>query len=87
MDTPLVIDSEDAVRLASALTELTGESLTATLVAALKERLERENAARRRQAAHSLSRAIAANLRQEGSHLSRVPLHGWCRTAAGGLPR
>ena len=87
MDTPLVIDSEDAVRLTSALAALTGESLTASLVAALGERLEREQATRRRQAAHSLSRAIAANSRQEGLHLPRVPTHGWCRTAAGGLPR
>ncbi len=87
MDTPLVIDSEDAVRLASALTALTGESLTASLVAALNERLAREQAARRRQATHSLSRAIAANCRQEGLHVPRVPAHGWCRMAAGGLPR
>jgi hypothetical protein len=79
MDTPLVIDSEDAVRLASALSALTGESLTATLVAALNERLQREEATRRRQATHSLSRAIAANCRQEGLHLPRVPVHGWCQ--------
>ena len=41
MDTPLVIDNADAFRLASQLTVLTGESLTATIVAALNERLER----------------------------------------------
>jgi hypothetical protein len=87
MDTPLVIDSEDAIRLATALAALTGESLTASLVAALGERLERKKAARQRQSEHSLSRAIAANLRQETLHLPRVPVHGWCQMAAGGPPR
>jgi hypothetical protein len=84
MDTPLVIDNEDALRLASALAELTGESLTASIVAALDERLARERATRQRQAAHSLSRAIAANVRQEGRHLTSVPAHGWCAMASGG---
>ncbi len=83
MDTPLVIDNEHALRLASALTELTGESLTASIVAALTERLHREREARQHEAARSLTRAIAANIRQEALHLPRVPLHGWCQTAAG----
>ncbi len=87
MDTPLVIDNEDALRLASQLTALTGESLTATIVAALGERLERERESRKREAAFSLSRAIAANVRQEGRHLACVPDHGWCRTAVDGLSR
>jgi hypothetical protein len=87
MDTPLVIDNEDAMRLASALTELTGESLTASIVAALGERLAREREARRRAAAESLTRAIAANIRQESWHLARVPAYGWCATASGGLRR
>jgi hypothetical protein len=83
MDTPLVIDNADARRLASALTELTGESLTAGIVAALTERLAREREARQQQAARSLTRAIAANIRQEALHLPRVPVHGWCQTTAG----
>jgi len=87
MNTPLVIDSKDALRLASALTALTGESLTDSIVAALGERLEREHEARQRAAARSVTRAIAANIRQEGRHLARVPQHGWCRMAVDGLPR
>jgi hypothetical protein len=87
MDTPLVIDSEDALRLASALTALTGENLTASIVAALGERLERERESRQREASRVLARAIAANVRQEGLHLARVPDHGWCRTAVDPLPR
>jgi hypothetical protein len=84
MDTPLVIDNEAAIRLASALTALTGQSLTDSLVAALGERLERERATRQTEAARTLTRAIAANVRQEGLNLARVPAHGWCRMAAGG---
>jgi hypothetical protein len=87
MDTPLVIHSEDALRLASALTALTGENLNAIIVAALNERLERERASRQRAAGNSIARAIAANIRQEGRHLARVPDHGWCRTADRGPPR
>jgi hypothetical protein len=83
MDTPLVIDNEDALRLASALTALTGESFTASIVAALTERLHRERETRQHEAGRNLTRAIAANIRQEALHLPRVPLHGWCQTVAG----
>jgi antitoxin VapB len=83
MDTPLVIDNEDAIRLTSALAALTGETLSVALVAALRERLEREQVIRWHDAQRRLGRAIAANLRQEGLHLARVPNHGWCRIAEG----
>jgi hypothetical protein len=83
MDTPLVIDNEDAVRLASALAELTGESLTASIVAALGERLAREEASRRQAAGRTLTRAIAANIRQEGRHMAGVPAFGWCGAIGG----
>ena len=86
MDTPLVIDSEHAVRLASALSALTGESLSAAIVAALDDKLKREREARERQEAQHLARAIAINARQQGRHLACVPDHGWCRTPEG-LPR
>ena len=46
MGTQLNIKSADAYRLASELSELTGESLTAAVTAALRERLERERRAR-----------------------------------------
>ncbi len=85
MDTPLVIDSEDAARLATALARLTGESLTASVVAALGERLAREEAARDRQASRSLARAIAINAAREGRHPDCVPAYGWC-TVPGGTP-
>jgi len=42
MGTQLNIKSEDAYRLASQLTALTGESLTAAVTIALQERLERQ---------------------------------------------
>jgi hypothetical protein len=84
METPLVIDSEDAVRLASALSELTGESLTETVAAALSERLAREMEARERAAARNLARAIAMNVSREGRLLDCVPAYGWC-SAPGGL--
>ena len=46
MGTQLNIKSEDAYALASRLAELTGESLTTAVTVALRERLEREQAAR-----------------------------------------
>jgi hypothetical protein len=87
MDTPLVIDNQDALRLAAVLAELTGESLTASILASLEERLARERASRQRTAGQALTRAIAANVRQESRHLARIPDHGWCQTVHGGLPR
>jgi hypothetical protein len=90
MDTPLVIDSEAASRLATALASLTGQSVTATVVAALGERLARETA-RDAGAARSLVRAIAINADREGRHLDCVPTYGWCNaptvSALGGLSR
>ena len=86
MDTLLVIDNEDAIGLASSLAALTGKSVSASIVAALSESLERDRTARGREDARKLSRAIAANIRQEGRHLACVPDHGWCRLADG-LPR
>ncbi|MBS0560476.1 MAG: type II toxin-antitoxin system VapB family antitoxin [Proteobacteria bacterium] len=83
MDTPLVIDSEDAARLAAALSRLTGESLTASVVGALNERLARAEQARDAQDARSLARAIRINADREGRHLDRVPSYGWCSMPGG----
>jgi antitoxin VapB len=46
MGTQLNIKSEDAYRLASRLSELTGESLTAVVTRALRAELEREERSR-----------------------------------------
>ncbi len=50
MGQQLNIKSDDAYALASELSELTGESLTAAVTVALKERLERERRARDKEA-------------------------------------
>jgi antitoxin VapB len=63
MGTQLNIKGDDAYRLASELSELTGESLTAAVTAALRERLAREQAARGRDARLAEVRRIAAEIR------------------------
>jgi hypothetical protein len=83
MDTPLVINAEDAPRLTSVLLELTGKSVVADLCG----RLQGERVAHQGAAAQALTRAIAANIRQEGRHLSSLPSYGWCATAVGVQPR
>jgi len=79
MSTPLVIDHENAVTLASSLAALTGESVTASIVAALSERLARERQARVAAASRAMAHAIAVNLRAEGRYPTQVPAYGWCR--------
>ena len=61
----LNIKDEDAYRLASELAALTGESLTAAVTAALRERLERERRERDIERAARLARiaALAAEIR------------------------
>jgi len=65
MGAQLNIKSEDAYRLASELAALTGESLTAAVTAALRERLERERRERDIARAARLARiaALAAEIR------------------------
>jgi len=68
----LNIKSEDGYRLASELSVLTGESLTAAVTGALRERLEREQRVRDRAARFArlgeLAAEIGASLRlPEGS--------------------
>ena len=65
MGAQLNIKSEDAYRLASELAALTGESLTAAVTAAVRERLERERRARDEDRAARRARieALAAELR------------------------
>jgi antitoxin VapB len=57
MGAQLNIKSEDAYRLASRLSELTGESLTSVVTKALQAELEREE--RRRDVAATVERMLA----------------------------
>lgn len=77
MGAQLNIKSEDAYRLASRLSELTGESLTAVVIRALRAELEREERARDREERLRRLRETTADIRR---HL-RQPLpssnHDW----------
>jgi antitoxin VapB len=59
----LNIKSEDGYRLATELSVLTGESLTAAVTEALRERLEREQRLRDRTAKLARLSALAAEIR------------------------
>jgi antitoxin VapB len=76
----LNIKSEDAYRLASELAELTGESLTAAVTTALRERLERERQQRHADqlAAELLAigRRCAADLKPPYSSADHADLYG-----------
>ncbi len=63
MANQLNIKSEDGYRLATELSVLTGESLTAAVTEALRERLEREHRLRDRAAKLTRLRALAAEIR------------------------
>jgi antitoxin VapB len=59
----LNIKSEDAYGLATRLSELTGESLTTAVTTAIRERLDREEKLRDREARKQRILAIAAEIR------------------------
>jgi antitoxin VapB len=63
MGTQLNIKSEDAYRLASRLSELTGESLTTVVTRALRTELEREQRLRDRAALEEKLWAIAGEIK------------------------
>ena len=63
MGNQLNIKSEDGYRLATALSALTGESLTAAVTEALRERLDREQRARDRMARLARLSALASEIR------------------------
>jgi antitoxin VapB len=80
MGTQLNIKSEDAYELATRLAEITGESLTAAVTQALRERLERE---RRRRDAETLAADLlrigercAAHLRPPFSSSDHADFYG-----------
>ena len=86
MGMQLNIKSDDAYQLASRLAELTGESLTAAVTEALRQRLQAETRARDRAERMVRVREITADIRR---HL-REPLpssnHDWLYDDKG-LPR
>ena len=86
MGSQLNIKSEDAHRLASRLSELTGDSLTTVVTRALRAELEREERTRDRQERLRRLREATADIRR---HL-RQPLpgsnHDWLYDETG-LPR
>ena len=63
MANQLNIKSEDGYRLATELSDLTGESLTAAVTGALRERLDREQRSRDRAARLSRLADLAAEIR------------------------
>ncbi len=63
MANQLNIKSEDGYRLATELSDLTGESLTAAVTAALRERLSREQRVRDRALRIGRLSALAAEIR------------------------
>jgi len=86
MGAQLNIKSEDAYRLASRLSELTGQSLTSVVIKALQAELAREERAQDREQRLKRVREITADIRR---HL-RQPLpgsdHGWLYDE-NGLPK
>jgi antitoxin VapB len=87
MGTQLNIKSEDAYRLASRLSELTGESLTTVVTAALRERLERQLQVRDREARLTRLRAITADIRAAMGEDLPTSDHSWLYDDETGLPR
>ena len=68
MGAQLNIKSEDAYRLASRLSELTGESLTSVVTKALQAELERQERARDREERLRRVREITADIRHHLRH-------------------
>jgi antitoxin VapB len=85
MGTQLNIKSGDAYRLASELSQLTGESLTTAVTEALRERLERERAARqpasddwkaRSARIMALARELRSHMREPVSSADHADIYG-----------
>lgn len=86
MGAQLNIKSEDAYRLASRLSELTGESLTSVVIKALQAELEREERSRDRQERLRQLRDIAADIRRHLRHPFPSSNHDWLYDKSG-MPR
>jgi antitoxin VapB len=87
MGAQLNIKSEDAYRLANRLSKLTGESLTAVVTEALRERLSRELQIRDRDERLRRLRAITADIRAAMGDDLPTSDHSWLYDDETGLPR
>jgi antitoxin VapB len=86
MGAQLNIKSEDAYRLASRLSELTGESLTTVVTRALRSELDREQRLRDKAAMKADLLAIAADIK--ANMPSDVTSdHNWLYDDETGLPK
>jgi antitoxin VapB len=86
MGAQLNIKNEDAYRMASRLSELTGESLTSVVTKALRAELEREEHARDRMERLRRVREITADIRRHLRHPLPSSDHDWLYDE-NGLPR
>ena len=82
MANQLNIKSEDGYRLATELSILTGESLTTAVTGALRERLDREQRSRDRDAKLARLAALAADIRAS-LRLPQGSAHGFLYDEAG----
>lgn len=86
MGTQLNIKSEDAYRLASRISELTGESLTSVVIRALQAELAREEHARDREERLRRVREITADIRHHLKQPLPTSNHDWLYDE-NGLPK
>jgi antitoxin VapB len=86
MGTQLNIKSDDAYRLASKLSELTGESLTSAVTTALKERLERVQGGEDIEMRLARIREITADMRARMDKPLPTSNHDWMYDDETGLP-
>ena len=86
MGRQLNIKSEDAYRLASRISELTGESLTSVVIRALQAELAREEHARDREERLRRVREITADIRHHLKHPLPASNHDWLYDE-NGLPK
>jgi antitoxin VapB len=86
MGTQLNIKSDDAYRLASRLSELTGESLTTVVTRALQTELDREERLRDKAALKARLLAIAAQIKANMPD-DVTSDHDWLYDEETGLPK
>jgi antitoxin VapB len=86
MGTQLNIKSEDAYRLASRLSELTGESLTTVVTKALRIELDREQRLRDKGALEDRLWSIAGEIKANMAD-DVTSDHGWLYDDETGLPK
>jgi hypothetical protein len=86
MGGPLVVENEEASRLADNLIRLTGEDTATAVIEALKERLERKTAECDLEARLQKLREITAEIRKYMGEPKITSDHGWLYDEHG-LPR